>query len=579
MTWRHLTAFVWLRWRLLVNQWRRAGALNAALMVVLAVGAVVTAVPLFVGAYLLGAYAIPKATPEQLMYAWDALAGAFLVFWLAGLLTELQRSDPLSLSKFLHLPVSPNGAFLINYLSSLLRLSVIVFVPPMVAYCLALVTTLGISQWPALPLLGAFLLMVTALTYQLQGWLAVLMSNPRRRRTLVMVMTVSFVLIFQLLQMLHFVGPLGRAGRVAGAAARAARLDGASAARLANTVLPVGWLPLGVMTAAEGRVVPSLLGLAGMTLIGTVSLWRAYETTVGQFRRRDDGRRARRAPAPAPAAPAAAAPRARRAGTPLLEARLPGVSEPVSAVALAGFRALVRAPEAKMMLLSPVITGVIFGSMLWRSRDSIPEAARPLVAVGGVVFALFGVLQVMGNQFGFDRDGFRVFVLCAAPRRDILLGKNLAFAPVTLGLFVVYLVVVQVVCPLRPDHALAMIPQFVSMYLLFCLFTNMLSIVTPAQMAPGTLKPSNMTAVGGFIQVGMFVVLFPLTQLPTLLPLGAEAGLSLLGRTAGLPVYLLLSLAECAAIVVVYRLLIAWQGDLLQQREQAILERVTNKGP
>ena len=34
--------------------------------------------------------------------------------------------------------------------------------------------------------------------------------------------------------------------------------------RLGNMVLPVGWLPLGVMAGAEGRVLPSILGLLGM---------------------------------------------------------------------------------------------------------------------------------------------------------------------------------------------------------------------------------------------------------------------------------------------------------------------------
>ena len=101
-----------------------------------------------------------------------------------------------------------------------------------------------------------------------------------------------------------------------------------------------------------------------------------------------------------------------------------GLSEPVSAIALGGFRSLVRSPEAKMMLLSPVIMIPIFGSMLLKGGRSIPESIRPLVAIGGMVFVLLGVLQLMGNQFGFDRDGFRVFVLSPASRRDILLGKN-----------------------------------------------------------------------------------------------------------------------------------------------------------
>ena len=113
-----------------------------------------------------------------------------------------------------------------------------------------------------------------------------------------------------------------------------------------------------------------------------------------------------------------------------------------------------------MMLLTPLIMAAIFGSMLWRSGTSIPEPVRPLVAIGAMVFVLFGVLQLMGNQFGFDRDGFRVFVLCAAPRRDILLGKNLAFAPLALGIAAILLTVVQVVCPMRLDHFLAMFPQY-----------------------------------------------------------------------------------------------------------------------
>ena len=142
MNWQHLQAFVWLRWRLLVNQWRRAGAVNAVLMMIVIVGALVTAIPLFIGCFMLGLYVIPKAAPAHLMYAWDGVIVAFLFFWGIGLVTELQRTEPLSLSKFLHLPVSVNGAFLINYLSSLLRLSLIVFVPVMLGFSLAL----GVDQ-------------------------------------------------------------------------------------------------------------------------------------------------------------------------------------------------------------------------------------------------------------------------------------------------------------------------------------------------------------------------------------------------------------------------------------------------
>src|SRR5262249_28756617 len=158
-----------------------------------------------------------------------------------------------------------------------------------------------------------------------------------------------------------------------------------------------------------------------------------------------------------------------------------------------------------------------------------PDIVRPLLAIGGMFVVLFGVMQIMANQFGFDRDGFRVFVLCAASRRDILLGKNLAFAPLALGMAGRLLIIVHVGFPLRPGHFLAMIPQFVSMFLLFCLLANLLSIYAPMHIAAGSLKPSNQKLVPVLMQMGMFTVLFPLTQAPTLVPLGIEAALTYTG--------------------------------------------------
>ena len=67
----------------------------------------------------------------------------------------------------------------------------------------------GILLVPVFLLLAAFFLMVTALTYQLQGWLASLMSNPRRRRTVVVATTAIFVLIVQLPNLLNLLCTMG----------------------------------------------------------------------------------------------------------------------------------------------------------------------------------------------------------------------------------------------------------------------------------------------------------------------------------------------------------------------------------
>jgi ABC-2 type transport system permease protein len=613
VNWQHLRTFIWLRWRLLINQWRKAGTVNAVLMIILTVCALATAIPLFIGSFVFGLYAIPKAAPAHLMLAWDALAVVFLFIWCAGLVTELQRSDSLSLSKFMHLPVSATGAFVINYLSSLFRLSLVIFGPIMLAFCLALVVTKGIWLVLTFALLAAFLLMVTALTYQLQGWLASLMSNPRRRRTVVMVITATFVLIFQLPNLLNFYKPWRAQDGPSGAAslteeiaklnrdAQSEKLDSAEldrrlneisknnqlareqadratferlerTARLVNTIVPIGWLPLGVMSVAEGRLLPAMLGLLGMSTIGTISLWRAYRTTIGIYQGQST---ARKVQTPLAVAKPSSG---RKPQSALLETRLPRVSEPVSAVALGSFRSLMRSPEAKMMLLTPLIAGAVFGSLLWNGRHVIPISLRPLIGVAAMAVVLLGLTQMMANQFGFDRDGFRVFVLCAASRRDILLGKNLAFAPLGLGMATVLLLVVQTVCPMKPEHVLAMIPQYVMMFVLFCFLMNLLSIYAPIYIAPGSLKPSNPKLLTALMQAAMIMFIFPMTQGLSLFPLGIEALARQFDWLPHVPICLVLTLIECAAVVVIYRLLLDWQGSLLQSREQLILETVTNKG-
>jgi ABC-2 type transport system permease protein len=612
VNWQQLQAFMWLRYRLTANHWRRGGALNAAFNTIFAMGAIALAIPLFFGCFALGLLAFSEAAPADMMYIWDAVVVAFLFFWAMGLVVELQRTDPLSLSKFLHLPVSVSGAFAINYVSSLFCLCLIVFAPIMFGLGLGLIFARGISLLPVLPLAAAFLLMITALTYQFQGWLASLMSNPRRRRSIIVAAMAVFVLIVQLPSMVNIIRPW-EAGRGADPSAAltdefeelnralaAGEIDApqherrtqealdrhqaavnesnhetaayvARIAKIVNLALPIGWLPMGVMSAAAGHVALTALPLLGMSLIGAASLWRAYRTTVRLYQGQHTMRKS--APAPAAASPAKVpAPIARP-----LERRLPGVSEPVSAIALAGFRSLIRAPETKMLLLTPLILGAIFGSMIFKMPGNFPDAARPLAAIGAMVFALFTVVQLMGNQFAFDRDGFRVFVLCATPRRDILLGKNLAFVPLAAAMAALMVTIVEVACPMRLEHLLAMLPQFVSMFLSFCILANVLSILAPMPIAAGSLKPAKPKITMILLQIVLFTFLFPLTQAPTVLPLAIEALVEWLGWTAGAPVCLLLTVAECAAFVFIYRLALNLQGDLLQAREQQILEIVTSR--
>jgi hypothetical protein len=617
VNWQHFRTFVWLQWRIRRNQLRRGGSGNAVVLAILLALGTIAAAGGFVVAYLVGAYALAKAEPAFVMLVWDGVAAAFLFFWLMGLVQELQRAEAFSLDKFLHLPVALSSAFLINYLVSLVSPCLVIFLPVMIGLTVGLAVGRGPAMLGVLPLVTAFVLMVTALTYQFQGWLAALMVNKRRRRTVVVVATMAIILIAQLPQLINIAGPwhqrqanvsvqrqmqdrvglveafktgkidrdeferrvneLNRGNKAMAEENRQMVRQLEQTATLANIVVPPGWLPLGAGGLAEGNILATILGTLGLGLIGAGSLWRSYRTTLriytGQL---TGGKRPPAVASIAPAAPKIATTAGALPTATLLERRLPGLSEQSAAISLAGFQSLLRAPEAKMVLLSPIIMLVVFGGMFVTRGGNPPEYVRPLIATGAFATILLSMGQVMGNQFGFDRSGFRVFVLCSARRDDILLGKNLSSAPLAAALAAVAIVALQIFTPLRWDHFLATIPQFVSMYVLYCLLANWLSIFAPMPIAAGSLRPTNAKFVPILLHIA-FTFAFGAVMAPTLAPLGVEFLLRQVGSLRWLPVCLFLSLALCAVVLLLYRLLVPLQGDVLQSREQQILETVTTK--
>jgi hypothetical protein len=631
----HLQAFFWLRWRLFINQLKRGGIANAVILAILGAAGALLAVGTFVIAFFVGLFAMPSASPQEHLYVWDGFVIIFLFWWGIGILTDLQRSEALSLDKFLHLPVSLTSAFLINYLSSLLSLSTIVLVPAMVGFILGSILGEGPALVLLLPLLTAFLLMVTALTYQFQGWLAALMANKRRRQTIIVAITMSSVLLCQLPNLINVLRPWdnhqpdeqfaayareqaelkqsadARRITLEEYAQRKQKLADEFAARtkqrkqqaqetlesvgwIVNLVLPPGWLPLGAMGIAEGNPVPALLGTVGLTLIGTASLWRAYRTTLRYYTgvgsgvkgqidkekgRKEEGELGSGSISRSPVLPVSPSGASRPAF--FFEKKVLGASEPAAAIALASFRSLVRAPEAKLMLLSPIFLVIVFGSMFVSRTMDPPAELRPLFPFAAMALVLFSMIALAGNQFGFDRSGFRVYVLSPARRADILLGKNLAIAPLALGLGAILALLLEALYTMRLDYLLAVPAQLISMFLIFCLVANFLSICAPMAIRAGSLRAAQPRGLTILLHLA-FTFLFPLALAPTLLPLGIEF---LLERVAAgslsflraLPLYLIFTWLECVLIVYLYRLALTWQGNLLQSREQRILELVTVK--
>jgi hypothetical protein len=313
--------------------------------------------------------------------------------------------------------------------------------------------------------------------------------------------------------------------------------------------------------------------MLGCLAIGALGLQRAYRATV-RFYRGESSSRAKALAEPV---------RLRTVASPalneqsrFLEMRLPGVSEHSAAVALASFRSFVRAPEVKMAwglsLLAPVLTSAFF----LRSADKIPDAAKPFIAIALIAFAIFLLVQFLANQFGFDRDGFRSLILFPTERRSILLGKNLACLPLTIGNSFLLLVFAEVWLRLPVLSALAAVFQLAAMALLALTAGNLLSILIPYRMSIGSLKPTKIPGEKMFV-LAMFQMLFPFAMTPVFAAPLAELVWRKVGLSSAVPVNLLVSAGLAAVAAIVYWKLLSPFGRLLQRRETKILAAVATE--
>jgi len=339
--------------------------------------------------------------------------------------------------------------------------------------------------------------------------------------------------------------------------------------------VPPLWVPLGAQALAEKQVWPALLGTLGCVAIGALGLRRAYRSTLLFYRGDTSGKAtAKIQPKRLPSASATPA----KAGRRFLELRLPGVPEQAAALALATFRSLLRAPEVKIAWGTSILVPLIVGaSLLFHTGPGslkIPEAAKPFVATGAVVFSVFMLVQFFANQFGFDRDGFRALVLSPVDRRLILLGKNLACLPVGAGFGVLLVVLIALRLQLPPLVVVAAVLQLAALLLLAGMVGNVLSILVPYRIQQGTMKPTKMPGLA-MVVLMLCHIFFPLAMAPVFVPPLAELAWQKLGWPAAVPVNLILSVVLVALTALAYWQTLVPLGQLLQRRETKILGIVT----
>jgi len=580
MNWSQLRTIIWLRWRLSRNQWSRGGKINAILTIIITlIGLGIGFIGGIVG-LLAGIFALSKAPSPVMLVVWDMIIGMFLFFWLAGIVSEIQRAETIDISRLLHLPISLRNVFMINYIASHLTTSIILFLPGMLGLSAGLI--LGGRGFMILmfPLVLGIIFMITAWTYCLRGWLVTLMMNKRRRRAIIAGVTFAFILLSQIPYIVTNLTDRRERHKPKTTESVQSEQKAPDESRerekivipngllVAHKVVPFLWVGNGAMSLATGNIWPAVLGAAGGFLLGGLGLRRAYRSTIRFYQGQTAAKSAKRKPK---------AEKLAGDGRNLIEKQLPWIPEEAAASAMAFIRCLMRAPEVKMMLGTNFIMLLIFGTAIFVRRSAnIGENFKPFIATGAVVFMCLGLSQLMYNLFGYDRSGFRQLVLLPTPRKQILLGKNLAFLPLAIGTGAILLIFVKITMDISFVVFIAAGLQLLAAFLMISMVGNMISILVPYRIAAGSLKPTK-TATKTTILMLVSRIFFPMIVSPMFFPPAIGLLLSKVGGLPAAPVNLLFSVALLALLALFYRLSLGPLGKLLQHREKEILEVVTKE--
>jgi hypothetical protein len=236
---------------------------------------------------------------------------------------------------------------------------------------------------------------------------------------------------------------------------------------------------------------------------------------------------------------------------------------------------MLRAPEMKLQWgTSFVVTLFVGGPLLFRAGGDVPAWAGPFLATGLVVFSMFLMIGFVGNQFGFDRDGFRAIVLAPVDRAQVLFGKNLAATPPAAASASVLIVVLAVWLGLTPLVILAAFLQLAVGLCLTMMAGNVMSILVPYRIQPGSMKPTKMPALAMVVMIVSQLSL-PLALTPAFLPPLAGYLSERFGGPGAALVNAGLSGVLAVLMVLVYKWSLAPLGRLLRRRETRVLQTVS----
>jgi hypothetical protein len=417
---RILRAFAWMRWRMLINSFEKTGSrdvLERFSMAAEKLGPIIAMILIVPSALMLAAlavgagFAVARGNQDSLLFV--ALRYVLVFVPIAAIIGPLflpsnDRTNPIRL---LLLPIPRRTLYVAQLASALGEPWIVLMLPILGGIPLGLAA--GGAFLAALVALvtGLLLLVVTVGIAALSTTLLHLMVRDRRRAEL---LGVIFIIVVSMAGLLPtFIG----GSRERTADGKRVRPEAAlmpwieQHGRGVIALYPTELYYRGTREAATGRFVPAVGAAAGLgataLLIHLVGMWA--------FARVLDG-------------PTSASGRRTGSERAVWGRTLPGLSPGASAVALAHLRLAIRTTRGRTSLISPLIMLVMFSALAYSRQGGMDFGS--FQTMGGLALATFvsfislvSMLPIAMNQFAVDGPGLTMVFLSPLSDRDLLAGK------------------------------------------------------------------------------------------------------------------------------------------------------------
>ena len=260
-----------------------------------------------------------------------------------------------------------------------------------------------------------------------------------------------------------------------------------------------------------------------------------------------------------------------------MERTFPMLDDILSAIVAQTWLSIWRAPEMKLQLMGPFIQPIILLFVMGYWKSSANPFLNTFLALGIAGFCLYTSAGFLGNLFGFDRSGFRAWVLSPIPRHRILNGRNIAYGIPAFAVSALTCVAIGIYWRIPLDKLFYSPLAILTFIPVFFLITNLQSILAPFGLPSGGIQPKrfNWRAV---VMTLLLSTLMPTMFCLSLAPLGVEFLFSrFVPAMAAVPLALILAIPWALGSWSLYRALIVPLGKLLEHFELRVLDVVTSE--